>query len=293
MKTEKEIAELAQMACVLEVCAPKPGNINRGHDFSDTSLQDFLLSAVAVGPAFENASRLGIGEIVWQATADTHRLVRSNTNLGIVLLLAPLVKASAGLSGVNHLQDCLRACLNALTVEDARLVYESIRRARPGGMGKVSEADISEEPTITLLQAMILGQSRDSVAREYATDFAITFEIGLPALNEALGEGADFSNAIVQAYLTILSRVPDTLIARKKNIETARQISRRAGEVLNQGGVFRPQGKAALARFDQELRDPWHTLNPGATADLATAAVFLRLLETSTAGPGRSEEIRG
>ena len=91
MRIEKQIAQLAQTACILEVCAPKPGNVNRNHDFDDTSLEDFLRSAIAVGSAFENAARAGVGRTIWQATVDTNRWVRSNTNLGIILLLTPLV----------------------------------------------------------------------------------------------------------------------------------------------------------------------------------------------------------
>lgn len=275
MKTTKEIAQLAQMACIWEVCAPKPGNVTRHHDFFDTSMTDFMLSAIAVGPAFEKATSLSIGEIIRQAITDTCRLVGSNTNLGIVLLLAPLVRACHGTSDLDGVRQNLRAILRGLSVEDARLAYSAIRQAKPGGMGKVPESDISEEPSITLQQAMILAQERDSIAREYATDFAITFEIGLPAMNEARSRGAEFPQAIVQAYLTILSQVPDTLIARKMDAATARQFSARAAEVLRLGGVFASTGRTALAKLDKALRDPAHALNPGTTADLTTAAIFL------------------
>ena len=280
MKAASEIAQLAQMACIWEVCAPKPGNVTREHDFSDASMTDFLLSAVAVGPVFANAASLSIGEIIRQAIADTRRLVQSNTNLGMVLLLAPLVKACCGASDLGCVRQNLRAHLGELNVADARLAYSAIRQAKPGGMGKVPAADISEEPSITLLQAMILAQERDSIAREYATAFAITLEIGLPALRSALAGGAEFSGAIVQAYLTILSKVPDTLIARKTDVLTARQVSLRAGEVLNLGGIFSSKGQAALIEMDRALRDPHHALNPGATADLSTAAIFLALFDS-------------
>jgi triphosphoribosyl-dephospho-CoA synthase len=270
------------MACVWEACAPKPGNVNRIHDFSDTSLDDFLLSAIAIGPAFENAADLSVGQLILQATKDTRRLVRSNTNLGMILLLAPLVKACVR-KGAANLRKRLSAVLNSLTVHDARLAYAAIRLARPGGLGRVSEADVAEQPSITLLEAMTMAQDRDSVAREYVTGFSISFEIGAPVLKEARSQGADFSSAVVQAFLSILSRVQDTLIARKKGLNAARQVSDRAGEVLNKGGVFTSEGRMALAEFDCALRDPNHTLNPGATADLTTAAIFLFLLEASDA----------
>jgi len=281
MSAGRDIARLAQMACILEVCAPKPGNVNRMHDFPDSSFEDFLLSAVAIGPAFERVAQCSVGNIIRRATEDTCRLVRSNTNLGMILLLAPLAKAYANAAAPADIRQSLDVVLGSLDVEDARQAYAAIRLARPGGLGRVPEADIADEPSITLLQAMVLAKDRDSIAREYAEGFRTTLEIGLPALNEGLSRGADFRGAIVHAYLHILSRVPDTLIARKRDAQTARRISLRAAEVLRLDGIFAPQGRVALEEFDHELRDPGHTLNPGTTADLTTASVFLALLARS------------
>lgn len=277
MNDMERIAQLAQMACILEVCAPKPGNVNRWHDYPDTSFEDFLFSAAAIVPAFENAAQWSVGRIIRQSVWDTRRIVQSNTNLGMILLLSPLVKAAVT-GGTENLRRNLSAILESLTVDDAILAYDAIRLARPGGLGKVPEADVGENPSITLRAAMALARERDSVAREYATDFEISFEIGLPALNEALCQGLDFSNAIVHSFLKILSAAPDTLIARKRGMESAREISRRASETLAKGGVFTAHGRAALSEMDRDLRDPAHTLNPGATADLTAAAIFLSLL---------------
>jgi triphosphoribosyl-dephospho-CoA synthase len=289
MANGRKIALLAQMACIWEACAPKPGNVNRAHNFSDTSLEDFLLSAVAIGPVFENAAQTGIGQMVWQAIFETRRWVKTNTNLGLILLLAPLVKACVSLVesvdkeafniDLETIRRRLKDTLNSLTVEDARHTYAAIRLAQPGGIGRVSQADIADEPAITLLQAMALAQDRDAVAREYMTDYAITFEIGLPALKEALRQGGDFSKAIVQAFLVILKKVPDTLIARKRGLNMAIQVSQQADDVLRVGGAFTPEGQEALAELDRALRDETHTLNPGATADLTATAIFLSLLE--------------
>jgi triphosphoribosyl-dephospho-CoA synthase len=279
MKSAKEIARLVTMACEQEAFAPKPGNVNRKHHFSDSSLNDFLMSASAIGPAFENVSRFRTGRIIWQAVVDTRRVVRSNTNLGMILLLVPLAKACIEAQQAGEIRRNLAAILSRLDVEDARFAYAAIRHAHPGGMGRVSEGDISEEPSITLLEAMILAKDRDSIAREYATDFAITFDIGLHALKQALSTRMDFPGAIVQAFLTILSRVPDSLIARKRGIETAREVSVQAANALKLGGVFTLKGKAALSAMDRGLRDPGHTLNPGTTADLTAAAIFLALAE--------------
>ena len=283
MKTGRQIAQLAQIACVLEVCASKPGNVNRCHDFSDTSLEDFLLSAVAIGPAFENAANDGVGQIIRNATADTRKCVRTNTNLGMILLLAPLAKACltvevAGSKTAGIIRQSLSGVLSSLTVEDARQAYAAIRLAHPGGLGQVARADVAEEPSITFLQAMGLAKDHDAIAREYVTSFAVTFETGVPVLEDSLSRGADFPSGVVQTFLTILSKVPDTLIARKRGLESATRVSQRAADVLTRGGIFTPEGRAGLAEMDRELRDAKHTLNPGTTADLTSAAIFVSLL---------------
>jgi len=179
----------------------------------------------------------------------------------------------------KNIRRSLSETLHSLTMEDARHAYRAIRHARPGGLGKVSSADVADEPAVTLLQAMELAQDRDAVAREYVTDYAITFDIGLPALTEALCHDEDFSKAVVQTFLAILKHVPDTLIARKRGFDIARQVSQQAGKVLAKGGIYTLHGQSALAEMDQSLRDETHTLNPGTTADLAAAAIFLALIE--------------
>ncbi len=276
-QTSKQIAQLVQMACALEACAPKPGNVNRSYDFPDTSLEDFLLSALSIGRAFENAASAGVGQVILDAVSDTRQWVRSNTNLGMILLFAPLAKACQGISNVNEIRPNLKKSLDALGVEDARLAYAAIRLAQPGALGKAVQADVSEDPSITLLQSMALAQDRDSIAHEYVTAYAITFEIGLPAMNKAWGCDGASADAIVQTFLTILSEVPDTLIARKEGTQTARMVSQRAKAVLEKGGVATPEGRLALAEMDRALRDEAHRLNPGTTADLTAAALFLAL----------------
>lgn len=290
MKSPKQIAQLAQMACIWEACAPKPGSVNRHHDFADASLEDFMISAVAIGPSLENAAHASVGQIILQAIQDAQQWVRSNTNLGMVLLLAPLAKACLTNEMIaggeaspkiveRDLRKTLTGILESLTVDDARLAYAAIRLAKPGGLGSVSSADVAQEPSLTLLRAMEMAQDRDAIAREYVSGFEITFEIGLPALRDSLPQVGDFTSAVVQTFLNILARIPDTLIARKRGLDTASNISKRAQEVLKQGGVFTPEGRTELSALDGELRDDSNTLNPGTTSDLTAAAIFLALVE--------------
>lgn len=273
-----EVVQAAQIACLIEVSASKPGNVSRLYDFHDMRIEDFLLSATAIGPAIRRAGQVSVGETILQAIQDTKRLVRPNTNLGIVLLLAPVARA-AMTPGSGTLRERLGGVLAGLTVEDARLTYRAIRLASPGGLGEVEEGDVSAEPDLTLRQAMSLAADRDSVAREYVTDYAITFQRTVPDLRDCLRTCSSITDATVQTALTLLTHVPDTLISRKLGWDTACDVSRRAEEVLHEGGVLTEQGRAALAQFDASLRDVANALNPGTTADLVTTALFVLLLQ--------------
>ncbi len=280
-RSAEGVALAAQAACLLEVSAAKPGNVHRTADFADTCFEDFLLSAAAIGPAFARAGQSSVGQIVWDAVNATRKLVGSNTNLGMVLLLAPLAKAC---TAPGDIRANLTRVLAGLTVEDARWVYAAIRLAQPGGLGQTPEADVREVPNITLREAMALSQAHDAIAREYVSDFAITFEIALPALTQASASAEQIDEAIVQGSLMTLARVPDTLIGRKRGAAVSAQVSEQAAEVLQLGGVFSAAGRQALAAFDRALRDERHTLNPGTTADLIAAAIFLYLVRSEDGG---------
>ncbi len=274
-----DVVWAAQMACLFEVNAEKPGNVSRRADFHDTRFEDFLASARAIGPAVQKAVRAPVGETVLRAVRDTRRFVSTNTNLGMVLLLAPLAKA-AGAGGPEGLRPKVARVLGELTVEDARNVYQAIRLAAPSGLGQVERHDVShDDVAATLREAMGMAQGRDSVAREYVTDFEITIGLGYETLRRAWEEGRGFSEAIVLTFLTVLAQVPDTLIERKGGRAAAEAVSRRAGEVLVGGENLSPLWREELIRFDHELRDETHRLNPGTTADLVAASIFVFLTE--------------
>jgi triphosphoribosyl-dephospho-CoA synthase len=266
------VAAAAQLACVLEASAEKPGNITPSHDFADTSYEDMLRSAIALGPELGRAGDRGVGDSVLAAVEATRRVAGANTNLGIALLLAPLARAA--LLGTD-----VEMVLSALTLADARAAYAAIRAAGAGGLDEPVEQDVRTEPTVTLRAAMQAAAERDAVAAEYATGYAVTFELGLPALARALGDGLRPRAATVELYLGLLAALPDTLIARKRGRAAAEAASARAGEVLAAGGVRSAAGRTALAAFDAELRRDGNALNPGTTADLVTAVLFVALLE--------------
>jgi triphosphoribosyl-dephospho-CoA synthase len=283
------VAAAAQLACLLEVSAPKPGNVSPRRHFADTRYEHFLGSAAAIGLPLSGAGARPLGATVLLAVEATSYWSRSNTNLGIILLLAPLARAAL-LDGpaerlsreavVDHgdLRSALRDVLDATTVEDARNAYAAIRRAGPGGLGRAAAQDVADEPTITLLDTMRLAEHRDGIAREYATGFSTTFECGAPALVSARQEGLSWDDAIIETFLTLLAVAPDTHIVRRAGMATASHVSRQARAVLAAGSVRSVAGRRAITALDAGLRASGNAANPGTTADLTAASIFVVLL---------------
>lgn len=278
-----DVGLCAQIACIWEATARKPGNVHRYRDFDDSSYADFLLSAAALAPVLTRACQQRVGATVLEAVRATRGVTGTNTNLGIVLLLAPL----AAVPPEQALRSGIERVLAELDVEDARRVYEAIRLASPGGLGRVSEQDVHAEPTQTLRQVMALAADRDLVARQYLNGFAEVFDEAVPAVLAGLERTGTMEGAIVFAHLQLMAHHLDTLIVRKRGWEEAAEAARRAEKVLATAWPDDRGGWTALQEFDAWLRAEGHARNPGATADLLTACLFVLLREKTISLPSR------
>ncbi|MEM8865289.1 MAG: triphosphoribosyl-dephospho-CoA synthase [Planctomycetota bacterium] len=273
------LGSLATLACQWEATAAKPGNVYRSGDFADLTYADFLASGVAIGPVFDRAAELSLGELILAAVEQTQLAVATNTNLGTVLLLAPLAKAAG-----PQVRDRLAEVLTATTVEDAKQAYEAIRLAAPGGLGEADEADVAQTPTITLLEAMRLAEDRDLIARQYTHGFTDVLQTA-DAIAGRLSDGVALANAIVWAQLELMARRPDTLIARKCGEAVAAESADRAAMALDSVASDAGDLRAACAELDFWLRADGHRRNPGATADAIAAALFVLLIEEKIPWP--------
>lgn len=274
------LADCARWACILEATARKPGNVHPQAAFSDLTYDDFVRSADAAAPVVSRASELGVGQAVQDAIAATRSAVSTNTNLGIVLLLAPL----CAVPSCQNLAAGIGDVLESLTIEDARWVYRAIQRAQPGGLGDAPVGDIAAGPTGTLLEMMLLAADRDGVAAQYANSFAWVLSEGLSFLDSV---GRDFQehweSAIITLHVRLLAAHPDTLIARKCGASVAVEASQRARECLAAAGADVDRAKridvAACRSLDDWLRADGNRRNPGTTADLIAASLFAALRE--------------
>jgi triphosphoribosyl-dephospho-CoA synthase len=272
-----DIATSATLACIWEATAAKPGNVYRGADFEDVTYADFLTSAVVLGPKITLAPTHGVGHAILESIRAIHNAVGTNTYLGTVLLIAPLAAVPADVP----LKVGLPEVLEGLTTDDTRLVYEAIRLAQPGGLGKVDEADVHDPaPDISLVGAMGLAADRDLVARQYVDDFQHVFFVA----ERILLHGQPLSDAIVRAYIELLARIPDTLITRKCGLEQSIEVWKYAQRVEE---ATKENFDSLLADFDFWLRADGHRRNPGTSADIIAAALFVLLREDMLEWPVR------
>lgn len=272
------LAACAQRACLLEATARKPGNVHPEASYPDLCYDDFVRSADAIAPAIGNAPGQSVGQTILDAVLATQRTVGRNTNLGIVLLIAPL----AAVPHAQTLRDGIAPVLRQLTQSDASLVYRAIRAAQPGGMGNVEDQDLADEPTGTLVDVMRLAAERDAIARQYANDFDDILTFGLPTLYELAGErafDARWEEVVIGLQLRWMAMYPDTLIARKRGRREAEESAGMAAAVLDAGLFATDEGRRRLKRFDEWLRAEGNARNPGTTADLVTACLFAALRE--------------
>jgi triphosphoribosyl-dephospho-CoA synthase len=244
------------------------------------SARDFVASADAMAAviAVPGAS---VGRRILRAIETTRAVVALNTNLGIVLLCAPLAHAAVEASGECGLRVRLQAVLAALDVNDAVLAYQAIRHAEPGGLGRAERHDVADAPGVTLLEAMREARERDLIARQYVTDYRDVFDTGMPALRRALARWGRPEWAAVAVYLEFLANFSDSHVARKHGGEIAAAVSGEAGLLVQVlGRASDPaQEMPALEAFDRQLKA--RSINPGTSADMTVATLVAMDLEDS------------
>lgn len=320
------IRRCAELASALEVSGwPKPGNVHRVRDYSDTRFEHFIAGSIALGSVIEEAalrgvavargrldiSRIGVGRLIKKAVMDvisSHR--GGNTHLGICLLFIPLSIASAKtyVEGDKFEEYALRRNIDSVmrssTSIDAIRVYEAIVMANPPSrMGRVScgrAPDLYDKYAkrkilgegITLYDVMLESSSYDNIARELVTGMEISFEYGSKYLIETFQSTGDINTAVVHTFLRILSKFPDTFIARSVGLKFEGDIRRaveigvretlwvsiEAGRILDLGGLTTDEGRDALSKFDDKLHSLGREYNPGTTADITASSLMIALL---------------
>jgi triphosphoribosyl-dephospho-CoA synthase len=270
-RDEQRLRDAFVDACLLDVLALKPGNVGIHGAGHAMTAADFVRSASAAAVPL-TARRSIVGERILHATRRTREVASCNTNLGILLLAAPIAQAAyrCGVPcSVESLRAALEEVLAGLAVIDAQLAFEAIVLASPGGLGSAPRHDVREVARVTLREAMACAAERDSIARQYANGFADVFDVGLAAMRASRAAGADRRQATTAVWLAFVQALPDSHIARKFGIQEAHDVQARARtfSLRDAGGT-----RAALLSWDRQLKS--EGVNPGTSADLTVASLF-------------------
>ncbi len=278
MISATQLSRFYQQACDIELHAFKPGNVSIYAEGHDMTIKDFQLSAIASASPISNPS-YSLGEKIYYAVKNTREAVGCNTNLGIILLCAPMIQALSKMDNKAIFRDVLANVLQSTTIEDARWVFKAIALASPGGLGNSEQADVHSEPQITLIEAMKIAENKDRIARQYTTNFKDIFDFSILRYNESFKQWGDLNWSAVASYSALLSKYPDSHIERKHGCQYTQQVQQQMLIVhkvlLN---TDKPQQyENMLYEIDNQFKHSG--INPGTTADLTVATIFVFLAQ--------------
>ncbi len=280
--TLQNIQRAYQTACLDELQALKPGNIHIFADGHDMNISHFISSAEVSAPVLCQ-SNVSVGARILTAVQATQQAVSMNTNLGIILLCAPLVHTAAQFVGQPlpdpaALKESLQITLKSLTVEDSQAAAQAIVLASPAGLGERRELDVQTVPEVSLLALMQAAQDEDRIAQQYANGYADLFGFGLECLQSGLYQWEQPAWATTWLYLNFLSAFEDTHLTRKYGVDVANNVMLEAQKVRQR---CQQEGhpkylKRALLDWDQSLKA--RRLNPGTSADLTVTTLLIHAL---------------
>lgn len=272
------ISEFYLQACEVDVLAFKPGNVSVYAEGHDMTVADFRISAQVSARPLCNPD-YSLGEKIYYAVKATREAVGCNTNLGIILLCAPLIQAVAHKQPGLTLRQALSKVLDETTIADADWVFKAITLAAPGGLGSSDDQDVNEQASVTLLEAMKLASGKDRIALQYITDYEDIFNFSVLRYNAASSRLGDRFWAATSVYADMLSQFPDSHIERKYGNQYSEMIATKMAQLSEELSKTDnlEQIKPLVFCLDQELKS--YGINPGTTADMIVATVLATFLE--------------
>jgi triphosphoribosyl-dephospho-CoA synthase len=275
--TPQQLSAAYRNACMLELQALKPGNVHIFADGHRMTIHHFIKSADVSADVICQAD-LTVGERIFAAIQATHQAVGLNTNLGIVLLCAPLIQARLQVMDTQTLNESLHQVLQDLTIDDAALASQAIILANPAGLGSAKQYDVHGPVQVNLLEMMRAAQHADRIAWQYANAYLDILGFGLQRYNEAMAKWQNIAYATTSLYLGFLTHQLDTHIIRKHSSQLAMTVMAEAqaleAEYSESENPKRMQKK--LMDWDASLKA--RDLNPGTSADLTVATLLVQSL---------------
>jgi len=279
--TPEQLSKAYKTACMAELQAIKPGNVHVFADGHGMTIDDFIQSADVTADIIARAN-LSLGERIFYAVEATQNTVAQNTNLGVLLLCAPIIDAALSMADKQSLQQSLNNTLAKLTISDAQYVAKAIVLANPGGLGDAAQYDVHETPHVSLLEMMRAAQHKDRIAWQYANGFEDIMDFGITRFSDAMIRWENPAWAAAALYLGFLTHVPDTHVVRKHGNTIAQALMQEASDIEQ---IYWQTDNPKLVQkqllsWDASLKQ--RSINPGTSADFTVATLLASYLSTIT-----------
>lgn len=268
-----------KLSCYAEMNALKPGNVHKYSSGHGMTTKDFYKSANIIAN-YLTQNNSNFGKKILECVQEIKKKVKKNTNLGIILLFAPVISIilKNGILDKENLCKKIFLFIKNQNVKNSLPIFKAIKTATPGGLGKSSKYDVNYLPKVTLYNAMNYSSKKDLIAKQYVTGFKDIFEIGLPTYKKFQNKWEDHNWTLTSVYLTFLKLLTDSHIRRKKGKKTAEKVKKEAKKYykllkLNKSDSNMNIITKKLLFFDKKLKSKG--INPGTIADLTVATLFI------------------
>ena len=260
-------------SCKKDIELIKPGNVNLLSSHKDTKAQDYLDSAILSSKELFNQN-YSLGKRILESVNVTRSKVNVNTNLGIILLCAPVIQSYIDFNNLD-LREGIKKTLSTTSIKDTHDLCAAINISSPGGLGDSDMYDTASYPNASIKQIMDYSQEYDRISYQYSHNFSDIFDFIIPKL-EFLNqryESLDISLSLL--FIEILAKIPDSHISRKFGDKIAKKTSNNAHDLLKiLDREYDPDYLAkALNNLDYEYKKKG--INPGTTADLLVASLMI------------------
>ena len=262
-----------------EIHALKPGNVSIYSPGHGMSCADFIYSAKLCTPILADRD-LPFSRRILDSAKKIRAQVGCNTNLGMLLLFAPIIQAAEYCQTITlaQLQRSITTVLESADQADTDTVFAAIRIANPAGLGQSRQHDVFAKADCSLVEAMCAAQKRDCIALQYCNHFNDIFTQGYPAIQRFADQWGNIEWAAVACYFVYLTMFADSHIVRKQGKQTAARIKAQAKPILQRLNTTDDpeQIRHELLDYDRKLKE--EKINPGTSADLTAASLLLYYL---------------
>ena len=279
LKIKKMLKKQIRFVCNNEMNSLKPGNVHKYSAGHGMNVKDFIKSGEIISNYLTN-NKYNLGKKILNSVIETKKKIRKNTNLGIILMLSPIITVveKEGILTKKKLLKKIKSLLAKQNTKNSYDIFKAISIATPGGLGFSKKYDVNKLPRISLYKAMEYSKKKDLIAKQYCSGFKDILEVGIPAYDKFYKKWGKVNWALTGVYLTFLKKFNDSHIIRKNGIKIAINVKKQAKKYYNILKNYENMKiiEKKLLFFDKMLKN--NEINPGTTADLTVATLLLELV---------------